>query len=288
MNQILSDFFFFGITNTKIDYKEIDLNQKSKPLINGQEVPINHAIDKIIDVLQKEHLVHFDGLACDQKSINSVLSFAEKKRFSVNHFESNEINNFYDAFQRYGASLVSFNELRNRCDLLIFVGNFEKEILMRFNEKIHWDENKKKSIFFFSEKIFSIFNKEFKLKNLFDFIPYLSSFTFKKKENKFSDMYEQLRKSKYPVFVFDPNNDFIFIQQIFRILKKLNNNDKKIRLFKLSGFNNSSGFINSCVTKTGFPGFLKFTDWGVDYNPLKKIIRDSKKCILIHNLFFPI
>ena len=125
------------------------------------------------------------------------------------------------------------------------------------------------------------------MKNLFDFIPYLSSFTFKKKENKFSDMYEQLRKSKYPVFVFDPNNDFIFIQQIFRILKKLNNNDKKIRLFKLSGFNNSSGFINSCVTKTGFPGFLKFTDWGVDYNPLK-IIRDSKKCILIHNLFFPI
>ena len=285
MNQKLSDFFFFGITDTKVDNKEIDLNQKSKPLINGREVSINYAIDKLIDILQKENLVHFDGLACDQKSINSVLSFAEKKRLSVNHCESNEINNFYDAFQRYGASLVSFNELRNRCDLLLFIGNFEREILIRFNKKIYWDEKRKKSIFFFSEKLFSIFNKEFKLKKLFDFIPYFSCLSSKKKENKFSDMYEKFRKSKYPVLVFNPNNDFIFIQQIFRILEKLNNNNKKIRLFKLSGLNNSSGFVNSCITKTGFPGFLKFTDWGVDYNPLKNNSTFQKKNLTTQFIF---
>ena len=75
--------------------------------------------------------------------------------------------------------------------------------------------------------------------------------------------------SKYPVIVINPKNGFSITQQIFSVLNQINKKFKKIRLFRISGSNNSSGFVNNCVIKTGFPGSVSFNDWGTAYNPLK-------------------
>ena len=281
MNENLNDFFLFWIKNQIIDKEREEFLNNSSPMINGFEVTLDKAIKKISEVLKKKKTAHLDGLACDQKSINSILSFAEKKRLSVSHTESNEINNFYSAYQMYGASLVSFNELRKRSDLVIIVGNFEKNNLFRLKEKMNWSPRKNQnSIFFFSEKIFSIYKKEFRLKTIFDFLNlYCDCFQGMGFKNKFLDIKNKIEKSNYPVIIFNPDNDFMFTQQLLRISEDLNNNKKKIRLFKLSGHNNSAGYVNSCVSKTGFPGSVRFTDWGVFYNPFQNISFIQKKKI---------
>ena len=45
------------------------------------------------------------------------------------------------------------------------------------------------------------------------------------------------------------------------------NKKKRLRIYNLFGSNNSSGFVNSCVTKTGFPNAVVFTDNGAEYDP---------------------
>mgnify|MGYP003329911841 CR=1 FL=1 len=57
------------------------------------------------------------------------------------------------------------------------------------------------------------------------------------------------------------------INEIFKLSEKLNKKGKKVRLFRLSGENNSSGFVNACITKTGFPCSVNFSDWGAYYDP---------------------
>ena len=59
----------------------------------------------------------------------------------------------------------------------------------------------------------------------------------------------------------------IFTEHLLRLFAFINNNVKKVRIFRFSGSNNSSGFVNTCVTKTGFPNAVSFNDWGVTYNP---------------------
>ena len=64
-------------------------------------------------------------------------------------------------------------------------------------------------------------------------------------------------------------NGFMFTQQLLKLTEFINNKIRKLRIFKISGLNNSSGFVNSCVIKTGFPASVSFNDWGLSYNPIK-------------------
>ena len=125
MQRSLNDFFWFGFTNQSPDltkkFDTYDLNQY--PLINGKQTSLEIAI-KELKVILRDSTVHFDGLSCDYQSQNSLIELAEKSRSSINHCEHEEINSFYSAYQRYGGSLVSFNEIKKRSDLVIFLGKF--------------------------------------------------------------------------------------------------------------------------------------------------------------------
>ena len=95
----------------------------------------------------------------------------------------------------------------------------------------------------------------------------LDIFREKSKSKKIRSLREKIISSRYPVIIINPNNGFIITQKIFRIVDHINKKFKKIRMFRVSGSNNSSGFVNNCVIKTGFPGSVSFNDWGVSYNP---------------------
>ena len=40
-----------------------------------------------------------------------------------------------------------------------------------------------------------------------------------------------------------------------------------MKIFNIFGSHNSGGFVNACVTKTGFPNAINFTDIGPIYEP---------------------
>ncbi len=267
----LNDFYWFGFTNQKGSLtKEIDsYNLNQCPLINGSETSLKIAI-KELKLILRDSSVHFDGLSCDHQSQSSLIDLAEKTRSSINHCEHEEINNFYSAYQRYGGSIVSFNELKKRSDLLIFVGKFDEYTFTRFKENINWkDKEKKKNIYNFCDFNSSINEKDLEMVMDFNINPLVNFFVDKLTNKKFKSLGEKIISSKYPVIVINPRNGFIIIQQIFRALEHINKKFKKIRIFRISGSNNSSGFVNNCVIKTGYPGSVSFDDWGVSYNPSK-------------------
>ena len=47
-------------------------------------------------------------------------------------------------------------------------------------------------------------------------------------------------------------------------------------MFSIYGSNNSGGFINACVTKTGYPNAINFTEIGPVYEP-DLILPDKQK-----------
>ncbi len=287
MQKNLHDFYLFGSTNknliTNHEIKNYKLNQF--PLVNGKKTEMMTAINKIKTII-KGRTLHFDGLICDQRSQNSILDLAESLRSSINHCDAEEINNFYAAYQIYGGSLVSFNELRKRADLIIFIGTFDRYSLERFSKNLSWNYKKiQNKIFHISTKRISYFKKEIILKgntsiyNLFIDL-------FKQKKLNLNDqlLQKELKSSRYPVLVINPMNGFMFTQQLLKLTEFINNKIRKLRIFKISGLNNSSGFVNSCVIKTGFPASISFNDWGLSYNPIKYTanVQKSEKTIQIY------
>ena len=86
------------------------------------------------------------------------MDLAESLRSSINHCDAEEINNFYAAYQIYGGSLVSFNELRKRADLIIFIGTFDSYVLERFSKNLSWSSKKTQSkIYYISTKKITFF-----------------------------------------------------------------------------------------------------------------------------------
>ena len=272
MQKNLDDFYLFGSTNkdliTDDEIKNYKLNQF--PLVNGKKTEMTTAITKIKKII-KGRTLHFDGLICDQRSQHSILDLAESLRSSINHCDAEEINNFYAAYQIYGGSLVSFNELRKRADLIIFVGTFDSCVLERFSKNLSWSYKKIQSnIYYISTKKISSFKKKMILKgsasiyNLF-----IDIFKQKKLHVNHQLLQKELKSSRYPVLVINPINGYMFTHQLLKLTEFINNKIRKLRIFRISGLNNSAGFVNSCVTKTGFPGSVSFNDWGLSYNPIK-------------------
>ena len=122
---------------------------KSSPMIKGKAVNLNEAISEITKILKASSSTHIDGMDCDVSAIDTALRFAEKKKCSINHKSYEKINNLYIAFQKFGGSLVSFNELKNRSDFILLLGGDDISVFHEFVEKLKWNKNKvKKSIFF--------------------------------------------------------------------------------------------------------------------------------------------
>ena len=277
----LEDFFWFGSTVEEnfVDTLEKDYKLSTSPLIKGKKASLSEVITEIKKIFNNRTLTHFDGLSCDQKSLNSIFNLAEKNKSSLNHVESEEINNFYSAFQKYGGSLISYNEIKRRSDLIIFVGSFDDFQVKRFINKIDWDKSKiNNNIFVIGKKKIESLKNNLKVENLSNLGGLiLNCFKNFSKKKQFSKLQKSIMYSKYPVIVINSKTGMIFTEHVFRVLAFINNNLKKVRLFRFNGSDNSSGFVNSCVTKTGFPSAVSFNDWGVTYNPFEYNAKEQKK-----------
>ena len=120
---------------------------KSSPMIKGKVVDLKEAISEINRILRTSSSIHIDGMDCDISSIDEALRFAEKKNCSINHKSYEKINNLYITFQKFGGSLVSFNELKNRSDFILLVGSEDISSFHEFVEKLKWRKEKVKKSF---------------------------------------------------------------------------------------------------------------------------------------------
>ena len=121
----------------------------AKPSVFGKTVDLDTAILEIKRIINKSDQIHLTGMDCDISSIDNILGFAEKLKCSLDHMDGEKISNLYQSIQRNGGSFVSFNEMKNRSDLLIFLGISENELSEKFFKKFSGIKKKRKNQFFF-------------------------------------------------------------------------------------------------------------------------------------------
>ena len=126
----------------------------STPLIKGEKVSYSEAMREIKRIIKVDKSIHIDGLSTDLQSMHNILDFAERYNASINHMCADEINIFFSAFQKYGGSFVSFNELKIRSDLVIVIGAKQTNFSSHFYKNLNWSKQKvKKTIFYLEENI---------------------------------------------------------------------------------------------------------------------------------------
>ncbi len=252
-----------------------NINKVSKnisPMINGNNVSLERAVNEAKKIIRNSKEIHMDGFSCDQNSIVDLIRFAQIKMCSCNHLEWKKISNFYINLQRFGGAFSSLNEIINRCDFLFFVGwnndlNFIESLLKRVKDK-------KLKVFILSEKkkVLNIANiikvKKGTLGSEFNLIGNILSNT-KPDNQKYESIADLFNKSNYPVFVPKIDNDnYELITSFFQILKNLNSK-KPTKILNTLFSNNAPGFINACVTKSGYPNSICFSPFGPLYDPFE-------------------
>ena len=198
-----------------------------------------------------------------------------KKKCSINHKSYEKINNLYITFQKFGGSLVSFNELKNRSDFILLVGSNNISVFHEFIEKLKWKKGKvKKSVFFLGggEVKEKTVNNSVESKNekIFHDINSIYVKLNEKKISKQDRLYKiisALINSKYPTVVLNVNeHNSALILCVYDLVYSVNKS-KRLKIFNFFGSDSASGFINSCLTKTGFPNAVIFTEKGAEYEP---------------------
>ena len=248
------------------DNKIDNYSLRSSPMIKGKVVDLKRAISEIIRILKTSSSIHIDGMDCDISSIDKALRFAEKKKCSINHKSYEKINNLNITLQKFGGSLVTFNELKNRSDFILLVGSDDISSFHEFVEKLKWKKDKvKRSIFFLGKKkgkkktVCNIV--ESKGENIFHDINSIYVKLNEKKISKQDRLYKIINTllcSKYPVIVVNINqHNLALILSVYDLVYSVNKS-KRLKIFNFFGSDNASGFINACVTKTGFPNYWKF------------------------------
>lgn len=249
------------------------------PQIFGKKVSLDNAIKKIIELKKNSTGIHFDGLGCDLDGINELINFAEICNASMDHMEGEKYSQFFSYFQSFGAPQVSYGEISKRADLIIYIGNDNNSYFESFYENYFLKKGKKlfkDQINFISDQInFSYAHNFIKVKNdsLESYISDLTNtylnydLSSKRKKNEFGTIINEINKCNYGVVVFQSmlENNFL-TQRIIELVKKLIIK-KKFTLLHLVGNNNSAGFIQSSLWKTGFPNRYNFTDSGPIYDP---------------------
>jgi len=257
------------------DNKVNNYSLRSCPMIKGKVVDLKQAISEINRILKTSTSIHIDGMDCDISSIDKALMFAEKKKCSINHKCYEKINNLYITFQKFGGSLVSFNELKNRSDFMLLIGSDDISSFHEFVKNLKWKKDKvKKSIFFLGKKkakkktVYNIV--ESKGENIFHDINSIYVKLNEKKISKQDRLYKIINTllcSKYPVIVVNINqHNLALIFSVYDLVYSVNKS-KRLKIFNFFGSDNASGFINACLTKTGFPNAVIFTEKGAEYEP---------------------
>ncbi len=111
--------------------------------IKGQPVPLVDAINRICEILKKSHNPLFAGLGTDVGGMRQVMHLADKTGAIVDHMHGDALIRNSLVLQDLGWITTTMTEIRNRADLIIFVGT-DAANFPRFFERTIWH---KKSMF---------------------------------------------------------------------------------------------------------------------------------------------
>ena len=78
-----------------------------------------------------------------------------------------------------------------------------------------------------------------------------------------------INTSNYTTIIYSSLNDKELTNEIFRLVRNLNDGNIKTSILSYNGSNNLSGAVQYSLWKTGYPLRIQFTENGPVYNPIE-------------------
>jgi len=110
-----------------------------KPRINGKSVSLDEAVAAAADILRQSQQPLFGGLGTDVAGMRAAVALTEATRGLLDHMHGQALSNNYRVLQSRGWMTTTLTEIRNRADLVLFVGT-DAGNYHRFYERAIWPD----------------------------------------------------------------------------------------------------------------------------------------------------
>ena len=267
------------------------------PQIDGKDVSLEKAIAKATSIIKKSGNTLFAGLGTDVAGNRNILEVADKVGGTVDHMLGDGIMRNVLAMSDKGWIMSTLTEIKNRADLVIFVGTDATEH-SRFHERVLWSD----SLFVKQADLDVVYlGKKLNTKpgispkgkkptvipcdipelpaimNTLNAINQGKSLQAKKVGGaKIADLQklsDKIKAAKYPVFIWSVpklafDNAELAVGAISDVVRKLTET-QRVAGFSLGGGEGAATAIAVCTWQTGYPTRVSFAKGFPDYNPTR-------------------
>lgn len=270
--------------------------KKLAPRINGKTCTFNEAVLHAAELLRSSRQPLFSGLATDVNGLRSVIALAEHTGGIIDHMHGSAIMNNIKVLQEHGWVMTTLSEIKNRADLIMFVGTDTDKNYPRFFERIVWNKHTlnnitQREIIFIGENLdiksgISPDGKKPEIINckqghLGEVIATIHALVVGNKIKKTSigglslETLEKLAatmsRALYGVIVWAPGeleltHAELTIQSLCELIKYLNRTTR-FAGFSLGGNDGGASAVNVCTWQSGFPLRISYATGAPEYNP---------------------
>ncbi|MFT7460115.1 MAG: formylmethanofuran dehydrogenase subunit B [Planctomycetota bacterium] len=271
---------------------------KVTPSIRGHSVSLDEAINHAALILRNAKQTLFGGSSTDVAGSRELMALAEKSGAIVDHLHGDSMINNILVLQNRGWIMTTLAELKNRADLVIFVGTDASSHYPRFFERFIWNQaslaglkrNAREIVYLGDElntrpginpngnkpelikcskneinETLAILRALLNKKNIqSDGIPTRKLASLKK-------LVEGIHGAQYGVIVWDAaefaaEDGDIIIQTISELIKELNQHSRFSGL-SLGGNNGGMTLMNVCAWQSGYPLRVNYASGQPEYDP---------------------
>ena len=282
--------------------------EKLEPNINGKVCTLDDAITHAAGILRTSRQPLFAGLGTDVSGIRSVIALAEQTGGILDHMHGNAAMSNIKVLQDQGWVMTTLAEIKNRADLVLFIGTDAVTNYPRFFERVIWNKHSlnkitQRNIIFIGENLDTQsgispsgkkpININCKTKHLSEIIATIHALIVGNKIHKNSvgglplseleTLTAMMKKAQYGVVVWAPGelnftHSELTIQSLCELIKYLNRTTR-FAGFSLGGNDGGASAINTCTWQSGYPLRMSYATGAPEYNPY----RYSTERALQHN-----
>jgi formylmethanofuran dehydrogenase subunit B len=297
--------------------KNFERNEpKVNPTIHGENVSMDEAVNHAASILRIAKQPLFAGSSTDVEGSRELMALAEKSGAILDHVHGDAMMNNTLVLQNKGWIMTTLAELKNRADLVIFIGTDASSRYPRFFERLIWDQaslaglkKNARDIVYIGDGLdtrsgtspdgikpshIKCSNKEINetvsvIRALLNKVNIQTDSIKPRRLTALKRLCERILSAKYGVIVWDaaefPASDGdIIIQTISELIKELNKSSRFAGL-SLGGNNGGTSFMNVCAWQSGYPMRVNYSEGYPYYDPhsysTKKILQENTSDALL-------
>jgi len=272
--------------------------RKVRPAIHGESVELEVALEHAASILKTSAQPLFAGCSTDVEGSRELLALAEKSGAIVDHAHGEGMMSNTLVLQSQGWITTTLAELKNRADLVIFIGTDAVTQYPRFFERLIWDQaslaglkRNARDIVYIGEDLNSKAGVSPKGKRpsvlkcpekeinetvsvihaLYKGLEVQANVIPARRLSALKKIVERIKTAKYGVIVWDASefsatDGDAIIQSISSLIKEINQQSRFAGL-SLGGNNGGLSFINVCAWQTGYPSRVNYNQGYPAYDP---------------------